>query len=316
MSDWDDLEGVAQPHISDDDAERLLSGASGFDEPGDLADVSAVFRSLRRPAETSELAGLQSAIAAFGTAAVTTQTEPSIARTRPMKKRLTRKALATIGVVTFISAGAAAAAGVVPSPFSSSSPTIDTTASTDSLGDTIVTDSVADTTPATDAAALATDAADSRDSSDSSDATDATDGQGPDANGPAKFGLCTAFQARTKHDTTDTTPVESTSSVPTTDDQPIPFKNLADAAAAAGQTIEEFCADATPGGADEAPGHSGDNPSATAPGHADDNPSATAPGQADDNPSATVPGKAGGNPSGTAPGRGNGNGHQPGTTQP
>lgn len=311
MSDWDDLDGVAQPHISDDDAERLLSGSSGFDEPGDLADVSAVFRALRRPAETSELAGLQSALAAFG-AAVSTQPDPSSARTRPMtKKRLTRKALATIGVVTFISAGAAAAAGVVPTPFSSSSPKSDTTAATDSDDDTIVTDSVADTSAATDGASLATDAPAS---TDSADATDATDGQGPDANGPAKFGLCTAFQARSKHDTTDTTPVESSSSVATTDDQPIPFKNLTDAATAAGQTIEEFCADATPGGSADAPGHSGDNPSATAPGQSGDNPSATAPGHSSDNPSGTAPGHSGGNPSGTAPGHGNG--HQPGTTQP
>ena len=313
MSDSDDLEGVAQPHISGEDAERLLSGAPGFDETGDLADVSAVFRALRRPADASELAGLQSALAAFSMADVTTQTDPSIARNRPMiKKRLTGKALATIGVVTFISAGAAAAAGVVPTPFSSSKPSteVGTTDATDGLDNTVVTDSIVDTTPSTDveAARLADDA----DSTVDTEGTEDTDGIGPDVNGPAKFGLCTAFHARTKHDTTDTTPAESSSTsstdVPTTDDadQPPPFQNLSDAAEAAGQTVDEFCADATPGGSADAPGHSGDNPSATAPGHADDNPSGTAPGHNNTNPSGTAPGHSGGN----------GNGHQPGTTQP
>lgn len=304
MSDWDDLDGVAQPHISGEDAERLLSGASGADPSGDLADVDAVFQALRRPAETNELAGLESALAAFGTAAVTTHHASPNARTRTMiKRKLTSKTVATIGVVTFISAGAAAAAGVVPSPFSSNSSSgADATAVTDTVLDTtIVTIPALDTTPTTDKAADTTqpvansdDAPDDSEAADgASDNSDATEGQGPDANGPAKFGLCTAFHARTKHDTVDTTPVESSSTV--ADDQPPPFRNLEEAAAAAGQTVDEFCADAVPGGkADDSADESSDNPSASAPGKAKDNPSATAPGHSG----------------------GNGNGHKPGTSQP
>jgi len=305
MSDWDDLDGVAQPHISGEDAERLLSGASGADPSGDLADVDAVFQALRRPAEPNELAGLESALAAFGTAAVTTHQASPHARTRTMiKRKLTSKTVATIGVVTFISAGAAAAAGVVPSPFSSpnghSSRGADATAVTDSVGATnVVTVPALDTTPTTDKAADATQPVASSDSAVDDSAPDGTEGQGPDANGPAKFGLCTAFHARTKHDTVDTTPVESSSTV--ADDQPPPFRNLEEAAAAAGQTVDEFCADAVPGGkADDSADDSADQSS--------DNPSASAPGKAKDNPSATAPGHSGGN--------GNGNGHKPGTSQP
>ena len=50
MSDWDDLEGVT-PRISNEDAERLLSGATGIDETHELADLSVVFGALRGPAE-------------------------------------------------------------------------------------------------------------------------------------------------------------------------------------------------------------------------------------------------------------------------
>jgi len=118
MSDWDDLEGVT-PRISSQDAERLLSGTSDVDETHELADVSAVLGALRQSAEPDELSGLDSVLAAFGAAVVTAQTVPSTQRTFPMiKKRLTGKSLAAIGVITLVSASAAAAAGVVPTPFS------------------------------------------------------------------------------------------------------------------------------------------------------------------------------------------------------
>jgi len=93
---------------------------------------------------------------------------------------------------------------------------------------------------------------------------ESTDGQGPDVNGPAKFGLCTAFAARTKHDDTTTTEAGAT---PTAEPElPIPFQALQDAADAGGQSVADFCADAQPGGASDASGQSGENPSATAPG--------------------------------------------------
>jgi hypothetical protein len=280
VSGWDDLDDVT-PRISNEDAERLLSGATGIDGAPELADLNTVVNALRGPAEPAELTGLLPALAAFGAAVVTAQSAPPTARTRPMfKKLLTGKALATIGVVTLASAGAAAAAGVVPSPFSAPRPSVATSVhgtdeeATDDTAadDTIADDTVADTTPTTDA----TDATDPI-TTDGDDASEGTDGQGPDVNGPAKFGLCTAYAARTKHDDeTPTTEAVTEVAEPDSDsedgDLPVPFQNLTDAAEAAGQTVAEFCADAVPGGSAEAPGHSGDNPSASAPGQSGDNP--------------------------------------------
>ena len=323
MSDWDDLEGVT-PRISSEEAERLLSGTAGIDGTHDLSDLSIVLGALRGPADAAEFSGLPSVLVAFGAADVTAHTDPSTSRTLPMtKRRLTRKSLAAIGVITLVSAGAAAAAGVVPTPFSAPRPSVATSKSTDidsddSTDDTVAEDTVVDTTPTTDevkdadttevAAADATVADATVADAAVADATVTTDGQGPDVNGPAKFGLCTAYAARTKHD--DVTTTTQAGATATAEPLPVPFQSLSDAADAAGQTVAEFCADAVPGGSADAPGQSGDNPSATAPGHSGDNPSATAPGKSDDNPSATAPGKSGG-----APGN-SGGAHGPATTHP
>ena len=318
MSGWDDLDDVTPPRISPEDAERLLSGAPGADAIHDVAEISAVFDALRGPAEPAELQGLHSALVAFGAAVVTTQLDPSTARTRPMmRKILTGKAIATIGVVTLISAGAAAAAGVVPTPFSSSRPLAAT--STEHKADDDTDETLAgDTTSSTEVSTTEStevDAADAAskvaadDAAETTDSTDSTDGVGPDVNGPAKFGLCTAFEARNKHDDTTTAATATPVAEPVAGgDLPVPFQALTDAATAAGQSVADFCADAVPGGTGDspsatAPGKSGDNPSATAPGKPDSNPSATAPGKPDSNPSATAPGKPDSNPSATAPGK-------------
>ncbi len=295
MSNGDDLEGVTPPRISNEDAERLLSGTSGIDETHGLADLSVVLGALRGPAEPGELAGLHSVLNAFGAAVVTSQSDPSTARTRPMiKKLLTGKAIAAIGVVTLVSAGAAAASGVVPTPFSSSkrhAPTSTAVVSDDPTEEIVA----AGTTPSTDEIMQAAQSPEADDDAAAAiaDATASTEGQGPDVNGPAKFGLCTAYGARTKHDdaTTTTEAAATVVAQPVSEDGdtdlPVPFQALSDAADAAGLTVEEFCADAVPGGSADAPGQSGDNSSATAPGKSEDNPSATAPGKsggAPDNP--------------------------------
>ena len=213
MSDWDDLEPVT-PRISSQDAERLLSGTSDVDETDELADVSAVLGALRRSAEPDELSGLDSVLAAFGAAVVTAQALPSTLRTFPMtKKRLTRKSLAAIVGITLVSAGAAAASGVVSTPFSAQRPSVASSMHFAPKDSTDETDAD-ETTPASDEV-------DSDDATETDcrrcrrrrrrhraadDATVGTDGQGPDVNGPAKFGLRTAYAARTKHDeVTDTT---------------------------------------------------------------------------------------------------------------
>jgi hypothetical protein len=276
--------------ISNEDVERLLSGAQTIDESQRLADVSSVLHALRTPAEPDELTGLDSALAAFSPAVVTTPFDLRTARTRPMKKKLlTGKVLAAVGAITLASAGAAAAAGVVPSPFSAPRPSI--TESTERTDDEATNhnateDTAADTTLGTTATTEETERTDATEPIDQAAApavaaaipTESTDGQGPDVNGPAKFGLCTAFAARTKHD--DTTTTTQAGATATAEPQlPVPFQALQDAADAAGQSVADFCVDATPGGASDAPGQSGDNPSATAQGKSADNPSATAPGK-------------------------------------
>ena len=269
MSDSDDLEGVTPPRISNEDAERLLSGTSGIDENLELADLSALISALRGPAEPAELMGLQSALFGFGAAVVTGRSHLPTPRTRPMfKKLLTGKAIAAIGIVTLASAGAAAAGGGVPNLFSSR-PSV----ATATPGDTD-TDDANDQKVVKEATHEDTDSLESEDAKAADETEESADGLGPDVNGPAKFGLCTAYAARTKHDDTTTTTVAADPD----SDLPVPFQSLSDAADAAGQTVAEFCADAFPGGKAEAPGQSGDNPSATAPGQSGDNPSATAPG--------------------------------------
>jgi len=256
------------------------------------------------------------------------------------KKILTGKAVATIGAVTLLSVGAAAAAtGTVPSPFSSDT-SKEVTA--DRLPEAALTHTAEHlVTPPTDDADDSADDADEKtndateteapDADVADEETVSSEATGPDATGPAKYGLCTAYAAHTEHaddtdEADDATPTEST-------ETPVPFQNLADAAAAAGQSVEDFCADATPGKSASAPGQGDDSPSATAPGHGDDKPSTTAPGhpgehapevdsgegddapevdsgESDDNPSVTAPGHDDENPSVTAGDHGeHGSGH-------
>ncbi len=282
MSDSDDLEGVTPPRISNEDAERLLSGTSGIDETLELADLSALVSALRGPAEPAELAGLHSALVGFGAAVVTGRSHLPTARTRPMfKKLLTGKAIATIGIVTLASAGAAAAGGGVPNPFASSRPSVAAASPSDNDAD--------DQKVVGEVTHVDTDSLESKAAKAADEIDEGADGLGPNVNGPAKFGLCTAYAARTKHDDTTTTTVTGDAD----SDLPVPFQSLSDAADEAGQTVAEFCADAVPGGKAEAPGRSDDNPSVTAPGQSGDNPSVTAPGQSGDNPSVTAPGPSG-----------------------
>jgi hypothetical protein len=201
------------------------------------------------------------------------------------RKRLTRKTLAAIGVVTLVSAGAAAAGGL--SPFSAPRPSVTKTTdaeaddSTDEVVVTVALDSTTSTEVDSDdqdeAAETETDAVKAADDAAAADdVTDSTD-QGPDVNGPAKFGLCTAFAARTKHDDTTTTEAATPPAEPVTEsaDLPLPFQKLSDAATAAGGSVADFCADAVPGGTEHADAKSADDAS----GKPDDNPSVTAPGK-------------------------------------
>jgi hypothetical protein len=303
MSDYDDLYDVTNTPITDELAERLLSGSTLEHEAASVAGLDAVFHSLRAPADHTELSGMEAAVTAFRGAVVTPIAGASSARTRPMlKKLLTTKAVATIGVVTLVSAGAAAAAtGTVPSPFASDRAREVTSQHVPD----IARDNVAKHLDDDDAEATTIEATSTTEATTTTEAITTTEANeaneaapdgiangavGPDAAGPAKFGLCTAFAAHGKHADEDAT----TSSI----DVPVAFRNLTDAAAAAGQTVDEFCADATPGNSDSAPGQGDENPSATAPGHSDENPSGTAPGNSQHGPADIAPGRSDKNPSG------------------
>jgi len=309
VSDYDDLYDVTNTPISDELAEQLLSGTTRG-HAASVAGLDAVFHSLRAPADPAELRGMEAAVTAFQGGVVTPIAGSSSSRRRPMlKKLLTTKAIATIGAVTLVSAGAAAAAtGTVPSPFASDRAREVTAqhvpdVARDNVAKQLDDDDGATTTEATTSteaatttdAATTTEATEATEGSDAGDDSLASEAVGPDATGPAKFGLCTAFAAHSKHGDEDVT----SSSI----DVPVAFRNLADAAAAAGQTVDQFCADVTPGNSDAAPGHSDDNPSATAPGHSDDNPSGTAPGHSQHGPADIAPGRSDKNPSESAPGK-------------
>ena len=294
MNGWDDLDGVTQPPIPE-----------GNDE------LDAVLHALQSPATPAELSGMNDMVAAFQAAVLVAPSAPTPARKPIMiKKLLTGKALAAIGAVTLISATAAAAAGVVPSPFSAARPTLTApakttinatatsetaTSETDKV-DTKSTDTESTDTESTDTATTETATTETAETAETADRAE----QRPDVNGPAKFGLCTAYAAQTKHET---------GTIPTSG-LPVPFQALADAATAAGKTVAEFCADTTPGHSGGTPGHSGTapgnkghGPSSTAPDQNDQSPSANTPGKPDNTPSATTPGNADDNPSATAPGR-------------
>jgi hypothetical protein len=298
MSGWNDLEGVTTPRISEEDVERLLSGMSA---QGDLGHLDDLFGALRGQAEPDELAGLEATFVAFGAAGATTRPD-SATSTRPMTKKIvTGKALAIIGVLTFVSAGAAAASGVVPTPFSTSKPVAVTTTITVVAAVPADVADEADATPEThathetdaihetdetvaDETSIATTSSVDEVESDPVvepspavvDAADGTAAQGPDVNGPAKFGLCTAYDARSKNDedANATEPAEADAG----SGLPVPFQALNDAALAAGQSVADFCAEVEPGHSADAPGQSADDPSTTAPGKSDDKPSTTAPG--------------------------------------
>ena len=295
MSDQDDLYGVTQPLISDELAERILSG-SGQDAASVGLDV--VFGALRAPADPSELSGMDAMVTAFQGAVVTPIAGPPTPRTRPMRKKLlTAKTIAAIGAVTLVTAGAAAAAtGTVPSPFASDKAQEVTSERVPDIARENVGKRVDDSSTVTETTlAVVVAPVDQTDANESASA----EGTGPDATGAARFGLCTAYAAHVEHrDGTEPDGVPTTSI-----DLPAPFRNLTDAATAAGQTVEEFCADATPGRSESAPGQTDESPSATAPGQTGESPSATAPGQTGESPSATAPGQTGESPSATAPGQ-------------
>ncbi|HEY0518836.1 MAG TPA: hypothetical protein VGC84_05030 [Ilumatobacteraceae bacterium] len=254
------------PPLSPEEAERLIS-AIGAEHTEHVAGLNAVLAALRSPGDGSELGGAEAALSAFTTAAAPSIVRASSPLTRPsIHKLLTARTLATIGVLTLVSAGAAAAAGGLPMPFAPSRPSASATtevieSTDDETEATEVTETTVTELPTTAPTQEPTTSVEPSSTQDVGAApaepviadvsvTESTEGIGPDVNGPAKFGLCTAFAAQSKHDANDTADDDATAAA---SDDAVPFQSLSDAAAAAGQTVEEFCADAVPGGSVQTP---------------------------------------------------------------
>jgi hypothetical protein len=258
MTRSNDMNGVTPLPLSAQEAERLVSGI-GVEQTDDLAKMNAVLGALRAPADAGELVGLDNAVAAFGAGRAPMHVTNVSPLTRPSIHRvLTGRTLFTIGVITLASAGAAAAAGVVPTLFSAPRPHAATSTEVTEIteerpvvtevGDTVpvstessepetsvVPETVAPqpAPPATPVPEIPTPSLEPVTTA--AEATPDAAAIGPDVDGPAKFGLCTAFAASGHEDD---------------DEQSIPFQALTDAAAAIGTTVEDFCADAVPGGDD------------------------------------------------------------------
>ena len=315
MSDSDDLEDMLHRFLSDDQADRLIAGQADVGAGSAFDAVAGLLAAMREPSDAGELAGTDALLATMSEAMRSSATSaPTSPSRRPVLTRIVSGKIIAITAVTFLSAGAAAAAtGNLPDPVQRSVSTTfshvgidlprphdrpnahaDAAASASRLDAATSTSEAPSTTvspsttvdPTTSAATTTIDS--TVPSSVEDDADDAHTPVGPDATGPAAKGLCTAYSAGGDHGHR----LESTA-----------MTNLAAAAAAAGQTIEAYCAtvlaasDAsappTSAGDDETDDHGddqsedhgngapdGSNPSATAPGH--EGADSDAPGQSGD----------------------------------
>ena len=175
------LEGVLDGSLSPDDV------------PASMRETARLLASARQPAAGTELSGMPATIELFAaaaagnlaTATTGTATTTSTRNVIPMnKKRMPRRAAAAI-IGTLLTAGtAAAASGVIGTSddgFETGDTVLETVADTEAPDDTQAPeDTLApeDTTAPDDSVAAEGEEADER---------------GPDASGPAGYGLCTAW---------------------------------------------------------------------------------------------------------------------------
>ena len=288
MSDDGDLDDVFRRLVPDELAERVLAGEVDADDLGDgLARVAGLFKAARQTATADELGAAAATVAAFTEAVRSNAGPPStVRRLRVLPQRLSGKAAAVVVAATLMSAGAAAAAtgnlpdpiqrtvsnslshvGVeLPSPdaptsvpstpvgpdangpahaalctayFAGNGKNLDATAAGQTVEEfctrpTTTTTSTSTTT--TTSTSTTTTTTTSTSTTEAASTTQSETPVGPDANGPAKQGLCTAFFSGNGKNM-----------------EAIAFRNLFRAADAAGQTIEEFCAEFNPNPA--APGN-------------------------------------------------------------
>jgi hypothetical protein len=222
MTAGDDLQGDVRRSAFDPDlVERLLDGELEPDDaPDALAGIAALVRTARSPATAAELMDEPRVLQAMAVAPVDASGVPSPGRTR-MITQVTRTKAAAIVVLSALGVGAVAAAVTAnkPKDHGKAGPTTDpivvTVPATEpgsTLPETTAGDETATSTSTTPTAIAAQVAA---------------QGQGPDATGPAAYGLCTAWTAQQRNGA-----------------QPngVAFHNLDDAAAAAGMATADYCA--------------------------------------------------------------------------
>jgi hypothetical protein len=195
-------------------ADAIVSGGADLDDlASPLRHIAALVETARGPAVPGELAGEDVMVASFITALTAARTVADADLRRRRAKRRAAKAIAALAILTFTGTAAAAS---------------------NHLPDSVQT-AVADVSshvgihlPKPKHAPKTSDDPSSDDGTDAGSST----GNGPDATGPAKAGLCTAHFAR------GTSPSEHAGGVAE--------QNLEAAAADAGQTVDEYCAASAP----------------------------------------------------------------------
>ena len=245
MTSERDLDHVLHRMVSDDAADRLLAGDATASDTEGMADLASLLKAARGPAGSDELAGEWATVTAFTTAVkAVTQSTPTQG-SKPVKvRRMTGKAAAIVAAATCMSVGSGAAeTGTLPDAVQRTVPSaishvgIDLP-KPDVKPDDKGTEKGTDTKPETgdDNGKGAGVSGAKRSTTTTVPGADVSDpknnGVGPDANGPAKDGLCRAFGddvARGKSDDS------------------VAARNLKAAADAAKMTVAQFCAGTAPG---------------------------------------------------------------------
>jgi hypothetical protein len=223
------------------DVEQLPGAGSAADAAGGFPEIAALIAALRLPAHPHELTGELNARAAFSAAiAAPPLKEISVPKPHRHLRRIANPragakaaAAAVVGALA-LGGVAAAATGTLPgqsnnvaATLSAASDSVSSTASTSATGSASSTASATATDSASStASATATDSASNTPSTVAGSlatASPSSVGVGPDALGPAAFGLCHAFGNKTSNPS-------------------VAYRNVAAAAASKGLTVNAFCA--------------------------------------------------------------------------
>jgi hypothetical protein len=211
-------------HRFDLDDAVLDGGLLPEDAPPALADVAALVRSAQAEPSPGELAGEDRIVAEMAAVLPDAAGVPDSGRT-PLLARIARAKVATIVAASVIGLGAAAAAVASGTRPSSNARVIEAASTSTTVLDVTLPPSESSTTAGATAARIEAASTTTTTAAPQTGSSVAT-AQGPDATGPAAFGLCTAW-----HDGRET---GSKLNAP-------PFVNLAIAATSAGKSVAAYC---------------------------------------------------------------------------